>query len=98
LTRGGYKLPLCRVEENDADCIAISRPDAANAVAQVYAIRAPHGPVVTAKTNVFLTKRHYHRSTLHAGALLGHDELTTDEVAPGSDSKIASWRGKACSP
>src|ERR1700694_6082370 len=33
-------LPLCRVVENDADCMKVSRPDAADAVPQVDAIRA----------------------------------------------------------
>ena len=76
--------PLCRVVENDADCMTAPRPDPADAVAQVNAIRAArtlHRPVVNRENNaVSLTKRHHHRPALHARALLRHDELTTGEV------------------
>src|ERR1700730_238309 len=80
-------LPLCRVVENDADCMTVSRPDAADAVPQVYAIRAAltlHGPVVNCENNaISLTERHDHRPALHARALFRHDELSTGEVRAG---------------
>ena len=60
------------------------RPDAADAVAEIDAIRAARtlrGPVVNRENNaVSLTKRYHHRPALHARALLRHDELTTGEV------------------
>jgi len=74
--------------ENDADCMTAPRPDAADAVAQVDAIRAArtlHGPVVNRENNaVSLTKRHHRRPALHARTLLRHDELTTGEVRAGA--------------
>src|SRR5260370_38822422 len=66
-------LPLCRVVENDADCMTVSRPDAADAVPQVDAIRAArtlNGPVMNCENNgVALTERHNHRPARHARPL-----------------------------
>ena len=80
-------LPLCRVVENDADCMTVSRPDAADAVPQVDAIRAArtlNGPVMNCENNgVALTERHDHRPALHARTLLRHDELSSSEVRAG---------------
>src|SRR6202011_58979 len=74
---------LCRVVENNADCVTLPRPDAADAVPQVHAIRtarALHGPVVNRENNaVALAERHDHRAALHARALFRHDELSTGE-------------------
>jgi hypothetical protein len=73
--------------ENNADCMTVSRPDAADAVAQVHAISAActlHRPVVNCKNNaVSLTERHDHRASLHTRALLRHDELATGEIRAG---------------
>ena len=78
---------LCRVVENDADCMTMPRPNAADAVPQVYAIRAArtlHRPVVNRENNaVSLTERHNHRPALHSRALLRHDELSAGEVRAG---------------
>src|SRR5260370_14273065 len=66
-------LPLCRVVENDADCMTVSRPDAADAVPQVDAIRAArtlNGPVMNCENNgVALTERYDHRPALHVSLL-----------------------------
>src|SRR5258708_3875403 len=71
--------------------MTVPRPDAADAVAQVYTIRAAlalHRPVVNCKNNaVSLTKRHHHWTALHTRALLRHDELTTGEVRVGVGQK-----------
>src|SRR5258708_37849611 len=73
--------------ENDADCMPVPRPDAADAVPQVYAISAArtlHGTIVNRENNaVSLTERHDHRPALHARALLRHDELAAGEVRAG---------------
>jgi hypothetical protein len=78
--------------ENDADGVTVARPEAADAVAQVYAVRAPrplHGTIVNRENNaISLSKRHYHWPTLHAWALLGHDEFTASEIPAGSDNRI----------
>ena len=78
---------LCRVVENDAHCMTVPRPDGADAVPQIYAIRTtctPHGPVVNCENNsVSLTQRDDHRPTLHARALLRHDEFSSGEVRAG---------------
>jgi hypothetical protein len=78
---------LYSVVENDADCVTVPRPDAVDAVPQVYAIRAArtlHGPVMNCENNaISLTERHDHRPALHAWALLRHDELSTGEVRAG---------------
>src|SRR5712692_9162962 len=78
---------LCRVVENDADGMTVARPDAADTMTQVDAIRTSrtlHGPVVNREDNaVSPTERYHHRSALHARALLRHDELTTCEVRVG---------------
>src|SRR5258708_39560495 len=79
--------PLCRVMENDADCMTVSRPDAADAVPQVNAIRATrtvNRPVMNCENNgVALTERHDHRPALHARTLLRHDKLPSGEVRAG---------------
>src|SRR5260370_13992372 len=63
------------------------RPDGADAVPQIYAIRTtctPHGPIVNCKNNsVSLTQRHDHRLTLHTRALLRHYEFSSGEVRAG---------------
>ena len=81
------ELPLSRIVENDADGLTAARPEAADAVTQVYAIRAPrplHGTIVNRENNaISLSKRHYHWPALHAWALLGHDEFTASEIRAG---------------
>src|SRR5258708_13478401 len=77
-------LPLRRVVENDADCMTVSRPDAADAVPQVDAIRAArtlNGPVMNCENNsVALTERHDHRPALHPPPLPRHDYLPPAQV------------------
>src|ERR1700761_2400458 len=68
--------------------MAVSRPDAADSVPQVYSIRAArplHGPVVNCENDaVSLAKRHHHRTALHTRPLLRHGELAAREIRAGT--------------
>src|SRR5258708_39112445 len=85
--------------ENDADCMPVPRPDAADAVPQVYAIgaaRTLHGTIVNRENNaVSLTERHDHRPALHARTPLRHDELSTSEVDAGVGEKDSQLKRTA---
>ena len=82
--------------------MTVSRPDAADAVPQVDAIRAArtlNGPVMNCENNgVALTERHDHRPALHARTLLRHDELSSSEVRAGVGKQNGQLERKTCSP
>ena len=67
--------------------MTVSRPDAADAVPQVDAIRAArtlNGPIMNCENDgVALAERHDHRPALHARTLLRHNELSSGEVRTG---------------
>src|SRR5262245_58536158 len=67
-----------RVVENDAERMTMSRPDAADAVPEIDAIRAAsarHGTMMNRKYNaITLAKRHNDRPRLHPWPLFRHHE------------------------
>ena len=79
-------LSLC-VVENDTDRITVSRPDAADAVPEIDAIRAAsalHGAIMNREHNsITLAKRHNDRPRLHTRPLLRHHEFATGKVFVG---------------
>ena len=72
--------------EDDAERVARTRAQAADAVAKVRAMeaaRAPHRPVVDGKDHrVAVRQGHDLDPRLHARALLGEHELAALEIAP----------------
>ena len=73
--------------EDDADRVATTRAEPADAVAHVDAVgaaRAFDGPVVDGKDHALaLAERHDLGAGLHARPLLGEDELAAGEVGAG---------------
>src|SRR5262249_38659895 len=84
-----FKVPLTssRVVKNDAERMTMAPADAANAVPEIYPIRAPsalHGTMMNCEHDaVTLTKRHNHRSRLHPRPLLCHYEFAADKILIG---------------
>ena len=76
-----------RVVENDAERMTMSRPDAADAVPEIDAIRAAsarHGTMMNREHNtITLAKRHNDRPRLHSRPLLRHHEFATGKVVVG---------------
>src|SRR5687767_13470931 len=74
------------VMEDDAQRVAMSGPNAAHAVPEIYpvdAARTLHRTVMDGEHHrVTLAKRHDCRPGLHAWTLFGHDEFSASEVAP----------------
>jgi hypothetical protein len=73
--------------ENDADCMTMSRPDAADPVPEIDAIHATvtlHRAIVNCEHNaISLSKRHHYWPRLHTRPLLGHHEFAAREVFVG---------------
>src|SRR5262245_37747465 len=76
-----------RVVENDAERMTMSRPEAADAVPEIDAIRAAsarHGTMMNREHNaITLAQRHNDRPRLHPRPLLRHDEFATGKVMVG---------------
>src|SRR5262245_9819479 len=76
-----------RVVKNDAERMTMSPADAANAVPEIYPIRAAsarHGTMMNCEHDaVTLTKRHNHRSGLHPRPLLCHHEFAAGKISIG---------------
>ena len=76
-----------RVVENDANRMTMSRPDAADAVPEIGAIRAAsalYGTIMNREHNaITLAKRHNDRPRLHTRPLLRHHEFSTGKVFVG---------------
>jgi hypothetical protein len=75
---------LTRIVENDAKRVTVSRSDTAYTVSQihtVHAILALRRAIMNCKYNaISLSKRHHHRSRLHARPLFRHNKFTAGKV------------------
>ena len=73
--------------KDDADCMALSAADAANAMAHIDPILAPRSfdrsIVYSERDCVTLTEGHNLDPALHTRTLLGQHELSAGEIAPG---------------
>src|SRR5262245_25542990 len=88
----GRRLRSLGVVEDDPERVALPRPHAADAVAEldaVHAARPLNGALVDGEDDAVASpERHHHGPRLHAGPLLRHHELAAREVLPG--------RGEEC--
>src|SRR6516225_1877718 len=75
-----------RIVKNDSQRIAVTRANAADAMAHVHAVaaaRAPHGPMMHGKDHgLALSKRHDLSAGLHPRPLLREHEFAAAEIAP----------------
>jgi hypothetical protein len=86
------------VMEDDSQCRALAWAEAADSVAHGYSIDAAgsaDGPLVDGKDDALaLAKWDDFDAGLHAGALLGKDELAPGEVSVGLAKEKCNLKGK----
>ena len=85
ISGGGCATGSASVVKDDAQRLAVARPDPAHPVAQVdtiVAACASHGPMADRKDDaITLVERHHLDARLHARPLLRQHELATGEVS-----------------
>ena len=86
--------------ENDADGVALTRTQAAHAVAQVHAVSpldALYGPVANREYDrISLFQRNHLDPALHTRALFRQDKLAAGEVLPrfGQQDRCLQWKNQ----
>ncbi len=88
--------------ENDPDRVPPPGAEAADAVPHADPVGPPTArdrPVVNRKDDALaLAERHDLGSRLHAWSLFGEHELAAGKSVPGTESRIATCKGKTSSP